>query len=247
MKTKIILLLMISLLLLGCGKIDVEELEKARLEREFAKGIKVPKITGTGEVLTLPDYAMIYVRAGAGGDSEYQAIRRAENRINLVKDFLIESGVKESNIEIEGLKGAYWDTQTTRFVTTPFLSARVDDMENLRTYLDSIVGVFAEVRVEFELTDESQAKANKEAFKLAEEDAKAQGATTAELLFASRNFDVRNGKIRKYPETSYAYSVEKTIEEAKNVDLTPKPTKTTARVAVMETIDPKDIPDYPGN
>ncbi|MBW3014451.1 SIMPL domain-containing protein [Candidatus Woesearchaeota archaeon] len=235
MKIKIILILLLTLLILGCKHYDIEEIEQARFEKMRAQGIKIPKIVGNAEILTEPDYAMIYMRAGGGGSTPLEAERRGAERTNMAKDRFIEAGLKESNINIEFVNPS-WDPGTNRFVATPLLSARVDDMENLRTYLNSVVSMFAEVRIVFELSDRTESEVSKEVIKLAKENAKAQGATTMELLFADKNIDVEEGIIRKYPEIAYAYSLEKTIEEAENVDLTPKPAKVKATVAVLEKL-----------
>ncbi|MBW3001600.1 SIMPL domain-containing protein [Candidatus Woesearchaeota archaeon] len=245
MKTKIIFSLIMLFLVLGCRSIYPAESEEAWFEQE----IEVPQLIGKGEVLTPSDYALVYIRIGVITATKESAIKATNRSMQQIIQALAEAGIQESNIKYEGgieptPRNGYGAPDPGGFSSSPLISIRIDDMENLRKYLNAVVPFYASMWIEFELTEENKEKAGKEALKLAREDIKTKGASFFKLLFAKKHVNQELSRINKYPEKYYAASVEQTLEEAQQMDLTPKPVKTIAQIVIVEKMNPKEFEDY---
>lgn len=232
-------------LVLGCRSIYPAESEEAWFEQE----IEVPQLIGKGEVLTPSDYALVYIRIGVITATKESAIKATNRSMQQIIQALAEAGIQESNIKYEGgieptPRNGYGAPDPGGFSSSPLISIRIDDMENLRKYLNAVVPFYASMWIEFELTEENKEKAGKEALKLAREDIKTKGASFFKLLFAKKHVNQELSRINKYPEKYYAASVEQTLEEAQQMDLTPKPVKTIAQIVIVEKMNPKEFEDY---
>lgn len=212
----------------------------------FGSEVETISVSGEATIYSEPEIANLNVQIITSGESAEEAQNENAQITDAVKSALISEGLPEKNIETTSysVNPQYdWSREKQTLIgyqAYHSLKVKVEDIEDIGTYLDAAVDNGASVSyISFELTDKTEAEKKNEAIAEASASAKSKAESIADSM------DVRIKGIYKITESNvnfYPYMAEARMDSAEQggvtnyISITPSDVSVSAQITVLYRI-----------